>query len=141
MLKKINYEILIYEPNLCGRLESGLYNVVDGHLYFSNDVIKIRYDLIERPDSNNFQAEEIFDFYDGIFKLKKNERVMTNCPIDSISFHKFVYVIKNNIEMKPAKVIVLPYLHEKKIYLNRMKPNTEYFSTSLDQEMSRTAID
>ena len=66
-MKKINYETLIYEPNLCGRLESGLYNLVDGHLYFSNDVIKIRYDLIERPDSNNFQAAEIFDFYEGIF--------------------------------------------------------------------------
>ena len=66
---------------------------------------------------------------------------MTNCPIDSISFHKFVYVIKNNIDMRPAKVIVMPYLHEKKIYLNRMKPNTEYFSTSLDQDMGRTALD
>ena len=46
--KRIIYENEIQNPSLCGRLQSGLYTLVDGHIYFSNDVIKIRYDVINQ---------------------------------------------------------------------------------------------
>ena len=50
-------------------------------------------------------------------------------------FHKLVYIIKNPLEYKPSRVVIMPYLHEKRVYLNRIKQNTEYFYTSLDQEI------
>ena len=43
---KVIYELTIDNPILTGRLRSGLFEVVDGHIYFNNNVIKIRYDLI-----------------------------------------------------------------------------------------------
>ena len=35
-----------YKP-LIGRMLSGMYTFVDGHIYYNNNVIKIRYDLID----------------------------------------------------------------------------------------------
>ena len=40
------YEIELTNPIIIGRLKSGLYTFMDGHIYFNNNVIKIRYDLI-----------------------------------------------------------------------------------------------
>jgi len=50
-------------------------------------------------------------------------------------FHKLVYIIKNPLEYKPSRVVIMPYLHEKRVYLNRIKQNTEYFYTSINQEL------
>ena len=49
MERKIIFEKVIYDKKLIGRLESGLYTLADGHIYFSNNVIKVRYDLINSP--------------------------------------------------------------------------------------------
>lgn len=46
---KIIYTSLVSFRPLIGRLESGLYTFVDGHIYYNNNVIKIRYDLLEGP--------------------------------------------------------------------------------------------
>lgn len=40
--------MMIKNKDLIGRLESGLFTFVDGHIYFGNNVIKIRYDLINQ---------------------------------------------------------------------------------------------
>ena len=45
--RKIIFEKVIYNKDLIGRLISGLYTIVDGHIYYSNNVVKIRYDLID----------------------------------------------------------------------------------------------
>jgi hypothetical protein len=39
-------DIVIKDEERIGRLKSGLFSLIDGHMYFSNDLIKIRYDLI-----------------------------------------------------------------------------------------------
>jgi hypothetical protein len=49
----IESETLIYQlPVKCkeiiGRLKTNLYNFTEGHIYYGNKVIKIRYDLLER---------------------------------------------------------------------------------------------
>jgi len=134
--KKVNYESIISNKEVCGRLESGLYNIVDGHIYYSNKCIKIRYDLIEQPNSSKFKENEIFDFYQGIFRLNPGERILSYCPLDSLHFHKFVYIITNPIKLSATRIMITPYLHEKRIYLIRDKPNTEYFYTSLKNDIN-----
>jgi hypothetical protein len=42
------YEHSLQNDDLIGRLKSGLFMVTNGHIYYKNNVIKIRYDLIER---------------------------------------------------------------------------------------------
>ena len=48
---KVTHDLIIKNEKLIGRLASGMYTFVDGHIYFSNKVIKIRYDLLEKPNS------------------------------------------------------------------------------------------
>lgn len=45
---EIEYETELENEDLIGRLKSGLFIVTNGHIYYKNNVIKIRYDLIER---------------------------------------------------------------------------------------------
>ena len=134
--KRVDYESKIYRKELIGRLESGLYTLVDGHIYFNNHCIKIRYDLINQIQKQDFSEDEIFDFYYNILALKEGEKILTNCPMNSISYHKFVYIINNPKWLLPSRVVIVPYLHEKKIYLNRHKANTEYFYTSIETSAS-----
>ena len=55
-------------------------------------------------------------------------------PLDSFRSHRFGYVITNSKDMKPKRVMITPYLHDTRIYLNRIKINTEYFYTSIETQ-------
>ena len=44
--EETDYESSINDTSLVDRLESGLYTFVEGHYYYSNNILKIRYDLI-----------------------------------------------------------------------------------------------
>ena len=33
------------------------------------------------------------------------------------------------------RLLILPYAHSKKIFLNNLKPNTEYFYTSIEKHI------
>jgi len=46
--EKILYSLMIHSREIIGRLKSNLYNFVEGHIYYGNSVIKIRYDLLDK---------------------------------------------------------------------------------------------
>ena len=48
---KILFESMIKDKPLIGRLASGMYTFVDGHIYYNNNVIKIRYDILSHAHS------------------------------------------------------------------------------------------
>ena len=73
----------------------------------------------------------MFDFYNDIVTLDGNMVVRADTPMDSARYHKLIYVLQDNDYCLPKKVLILPYLHEKRIYLNRLKVSTEYFYTSI----------
>ena len=115
--KRKEFETSVTNQILIGRLESGLYTFADGHMYFNNHVIKIRYDLIDSVYCNTYKENEIFDYYFNILPLKKGEKVLMGCPYDSNTMNRFLYIVENPKNFKPDRVIVLPYLHERKVYL------------------------
>ena len=63
-------ETYIEYPPLVGRLLSGLHTFVDGHIYYSNNVIKIRYDIINEETKNTLKENELFDYYFNIFPIE-----------------------------------------------------------------------
>ena len=54
-------------------------------------------------------------------------------PIISLQSHRQVYLLSNQRHKKPFKIMMLPYLHERKIYLNSMKPDKQYFYTAIKE--------
>ena len=79
---KVLYNARIQHPELVGRLKSMLYSFVDGHLYYNNSVIKIRYDLLRSQKTmRDLDEQEVFDFYNDILHLEKNEKVQMKMPM------------------------------------------------------------
>lgn len=121
----------IKNKELIGRLKSNLYTLIDGHIYFNNDIIKVRYDLLEGKGRAELEEHQIFDYYTDIFNLEANENFFTNMPIASLRFHRMLYVTKNRKELSHSKVLMIPFLHERKIYLNRNHEDQKYFYTTI----------
>lgn len=90
--------------------------------------------MIESPQGEKYNENQIFDFYDDIFQLEPSEAVKASTPLDSFRSHRFGYVITSKV-YAPKKVMIMPYLHDKRIYLNRLKINTDYFYTSIESEI------
>ena len=62
---------------------SGEYTLVDGHVYFNNNVIKLRYDLMKKYPNRADLQHLFFNQYTSILNLREGETLKTNCPIDS----------------------------------------------------------
>lgn len=52
--ERIMVRVEVKSPEIIGRLKSNLYNFVGGHIYYGNNVIKVRYDILK-----NFRGSEI----------------------------------------------------------------------------------
>ena len=46
---KVLANIQVKNLEIIGRMRLGLYTISDGHFYFDNEVIKIRYDVLRQP--------------------------------------------------------------------------------------------
>jgi len=66
--EKVIKNMLVENPELIGRLKSNLYNFVGGHIYYNNNVIKIRYDVIENSEET-FPENHVFDNYMNVLSL------------------------------------------------------------------------
>ena len=62
------FEIQITNEHIIGRLISGLCTLIDGHIYFNNNLIKIRYDLINSKKVS-YEEDHIFDSFSDVFDL------------------------------------------------------------------------
>lgn len=127
-----DFACTIHNQELVGRLESGMYTFAGGHYYFNNNVIKFRYDLVLDNKEIQYNADQVFDTYTNCFKMDENERVRTDSPLNSYLSHRLAYIIVDKNRRNATRVLVVPYLHENRIYLNRMKPSTEYFYTTIE---------
>ena len=63
----IIYQGKVTDKELSGRLKTSLYTFIDGHFYYNNNCIKIRYDLLkQKNNARDYTEYEIFDYYDNV---------------------------------------------------------------------------
>ena len=43
-------------------------------------------------------------------------------------YNRLCYIIRNNKKLKPRKLLILPYLHERRIYLNRRQTANQFYT-------------
>ena len=55
--EKTLVSLMVESREIIGRLKSNLYNFVEGHIYYRNKVIKVRYDQLERNRGAQIQEE------------------------------------------------------------------------------------
>lgn len=80
--------------------------------------------------------ESAFDKYDHLLDLKPTASVVCNTPIVSMQLHRLAYFTRNEKLQKANDLVILPYLHERRIYLNKMKPDCKYFYTSIRESVA-----
>ena len=130
------FQIPIKKEEMIGRFQTGFFVYNNGYIFYGNNVIKIRYDLINSINKVYYGENDLFNFYLDVFDLDKNIKVRCDCPIDSIRAHKFAYLLTDKNRLKPIELMIMPYLHERRIYLNPIKDNTDYFYTSIETNIS-----
>jgi hypothetical protein len=68
---KVLFNNRVNDVELIGRLTSMMYSFIDGYIYYNNNIIKIRYDLIrDTKKCKDFGEYEVFDYYSDIIQLK-----------------------------------------------------------------------
>ena len=88
-----------------GILKSGLYKFVEGHIYFNNNTIKIRYDLLGcygdklarndllgSKDTQILKENDVFNYYINIIPQKDGIRMKSFSPLDSLGEHRMIYL-------------------------------------------------
>lgn len=117
---------------LIGKMLSGLYLLLNGHIYFNNNVIKIRYDLLESDKDSKLTEHDYFDYFFDIFEIKNNLQMNSISPLDSMRSHRMAYIKNDKLfSREPIQIIIVPYLHERRVYLNREDPEVGSFYTTV----------
>jgi len=52
------YQRKIEDPELKGRLKTNLFTFLDGHLYYNNKCIKLRYDILNKENNSGDFVED-----------------------------------------------------------------------------------
>ena len=135
---KVLYNDMIKQKDIIGRLKSGLYMIVNGHIYFNNNLTKIRYDLLKSNNTTKeYRYTQIFDVYRDVLKLDKQpgasrtEICETDMPIVEIQSRRLIYLLKNNIDLTPKRILMLPFLHTRNVLMRKQHPDREYHTTIL----------
>jgi hypothetical protein len=92
-------------------LKSPDFKIIDGHIYFNNNVVKLRYDLIRKV--RQYSLSSVAIMFKGVLKLQSEmDQVNSYMPLLASKFKKLVYFTQNKREFKPKQIFILPYLHE-----------------------------
>lgn len=130
--RNVLYSAVVSDTELIGRLLANVYLLIDGHMYYNNKCIKIRYDLLTgKKTIREFSEYEVFDYYEKVLQLNINQQVSPYLPICTPETHRLIYVIQNKKTYACKQVLILPYLHERKILLTKIKEQKNYFYTTL----------
>ena len=114
---KLLFEIKINCRKILSILNRDNLTITNGHIYYGNNVLKIRYDLITNVNSSQYSVSNMFDFYKNIIDIAPGKRILSQSPKDSQKSHKFVYIISDPINMQSRQILVTPHLHDRKIML------------------------
>ena len=55
-------------------------------------------------------------------------------PICSLLHHRFMYMTSNTKDLMPNRLKVFPFLHERRVYLDRYSEVCEYFNNTIETE-------
>lgn len=124
------YTTKIVNKEVIGRLKSNLYNFVEGHIYFGNSLFKIRYDLIDMnaKDGKPICESQLFDTYHNILPLDDNAVVQSGTPLQTCLYNRLAFIVRNHRELKARQLLIMPYLHERRIYLNRRHLENQFYT-------------
>ena len=71
----------------------------------------------------------MFDTYHEILPIDSPyEIIQSGTPKQTCLYNRLAYVIRNQREIKARKLLIMPYLHERRIYLNRRHNENQFYT-------------
>ena len=65
--------------------------------------------------------------------MQEGMDMLSNTPLDSKGSHRLAYIKQDGQNsQQPYSIIFLPYLHERRVYLNHVAEDEDCFYTSLE---------
>jgi hypothetical protein len=128
----------IKDLDLIGQFKANLYKFIDGHLYVENSVFKFRYENAYRSNTKEIQESQLVNKYSDILNLERGEIIIGKICLLSINESKQLYLYTNNKKRGPIKILILPFLHDRKIFLNKAKSDRVFFSTVIEEKEAKT---
>ena len=58
----------------------------------------------------------------------KDDFVQSGTPLQTCLYNRLAYIIRNSKKLKARKLMILPYLHERRIYLNRRHNSNQFYT-------------
>ena len=75
------------------------------------------------------KENQVFDHYSDILTLKyKDDTIQSGTPLQTCLYNRLAYVIRNEQRVMPRRLLILPYLHERKLYLNRRQHGNQFYT-------------
>lgn len=110
--------------------------MVNGYIYYNNNVIKIRYDLLkDKNNTTDYQEDQIFDWYSNVLKVEQGLICETDMPIVEINSERLIYILKNPVDLAPKRLLLMPFLHNRNVLMKQLNPDHEYFSSVLNKRL------
>ena len=78
----------------------------------------------------------MFDYYEDILALGPKESIQNGLPAAQHDAHRLIYIAKSRRKCSVKRAIIIPYLHERKIYLDAIEPGSDYFQTIFEKEVN-----
>jgi hypothetical protein len=63
------------------------------------------------------------------------EVINSGNPLTCMYYHRLVYISRNIKHLKPSRIMILPFLHERKVYVNRTNDSDKYFYNVVDEDV------
>ena len=129
-VEKFVLKFRLTDPEVIGRMKTNLYHFLGGHIYFNNRVIKVRYDLMSDP-TLDMNEEIFFDHYSEVLHLKNsNDVIQPGSPLIACMYNRLAYVVENIVDLAPRTLVIMPYLHERKVLLNWRTTSDQFYTIS-----------
>ena len=58
----------------------------------------------------------------------ENDYIQSGTPLQTCLYNRLAYVVRNIKKLNPRKLLILPYLHERRIYLNRRHHTNQFYT-------------
>lgn len=60
--------------------------------------------------------------------MENNAIVQSGTPLQTCLYNRLAYMIRNQKDLKERKLLIMPYLHERRIYLNRRHTDNQFYT-------------
>jgi hypothetical protein len=116
-------------------MKTNMYHLIGGHMYFNNRVIKVRFDLLLDQSNLDLHESIFFDQYYDVLQLEsRHDVVQMGSPLITGLYNRLAYLVENKRTLKPRTLLIMPYLHERKIHLNWRTSSDQFYTISKHED-------